>query len=348
MQARNKIIFLLVLLAFPVSLIHAQFATPSTDGGIVISITPENPLPNGYVRLSAFSSAIDLERSDITWYADTKVIAQGPGATEADISAGPLGTSVDIVVIARAEGGATASGQAFIRPTEVDILWESDSYTPPFYRGRALPSAGTKIRAQAIAGLKLSNGALVPESDIMYTWRRNGSVIQTASGRGRSFALFPAPTLFGTDTIEVEAVSISGTLSGKTIVRIPSIEPVLALYEDHPVFGILYSTAFGQTTIVKDAEATFAAVPYFAEANSPDDSQLVYNWRVNGQSVAADYARPSAITINADNSSGNADIALSLTRLRNWYMKADAEWKISFPNGNSGAAGTDPFNVVKQ
>lgn len=340
MQIKNRILFLLIVLAVPAGLLHAQLAAQSAAGGIVIRMTPENPLPGGYVHLSAFSSTVDLERSDITWYANKKIIAQGSGLTETDISAGPAGTGVDVVVIAQDGNGATASGEAFIRPAEVDLVWESDSYTPPFYKGRALPSAGTKIRAQAIAGLQLANGTLVPESDIMYTWRRNGSVIATASGRGRSFATFSAPTLFGTDLIEVEAVSVDGTLSGKTGVNIPSVEPILGLYDDHPVFGILYNNKFGLTASVKDAEKTFAAVPYFAQAESSDDSQLVYNWRINGLNIGADYARPSAITINSEGSNGNADIALSLTRLRNWYMKADAAWQISFPAGGRGATGT--------
>ena len=348
MQARSKMFFLLVFLVFPAGLIHAQIAVPSTDGRITISMTPENPVPNGYVRLSALSSTIDMERSDVTWYADNTLIAQGIGQTEADVSAGPLGSEVVVAVVAQSADGMVASGQAFIRPTELDLLWESDSYTPPFYKGRVLPSAGTKIRAQAIANLKLPDGTLVPESGIAYTWRRNGSVIQTASGRGRSFAVFPAPALFGTDLIEVEAVSADGMLAGKTAVRIPSVEPVLLLYEDHPLFGILYGKALGQAATVKDAEVTFAAVPYFAEAVSPDDSQLAYNWTVNGERVPADYIRPSAVTINSEGSSGSARLALSLTRARNWNMKAEGEWQISFPNGGSGTVGTDPFSAGRQ
>ena len=348
MQAIGTVFFLFFFLISPAASAHAQIAAPSTDGRITISMTPENPVPGGYVHLSALSSMIDLERSDVTWYADNMLIAQGIGQTEADVSAGPLGSEVVVAVIAQSADGAIASGQAFIRPTEVDIVWESDSYTPPFYKGRALPSAGTKIRAQAIADLKRPDSTLVPESGITYTWRRNRSVIQTASGRGRSFATFPAPALFGTDVIEVEAVSADGTLAGKASVNIPSIEPMLLLYEDHPLFGILYSKALGETATVKDAEVTFAAVPYFAQAVSPDDSQLAYNWTVNGERVPADYIRPSAVTINAEGSSGSARLALSLTRARNWNMKAEGAWQISFPNGGSGTVGTDPFNAGKQ
>lgn len=348
MQVQKTILALLIL-AFAAIPVHAQISSPNTEGRIVISMTPESPVAGEYVRLSAASATVDLQKSDVTWYADTKIIAQGEGITEAGISAGPAGSAVDVVVIAQSADGTAATGEAFIRPTIVDIVWESDSYTPPFYKGRALPSAGTNIRAQAMTNFRLTGGTPVPAGDITYTWRRNGAVTQTASGRGRSFAIFPAPTLFGTDVIEVETVSADGTLSGKTRVNISSVEPVLVLYENHPVFGIFYSKAFGQTATVKDAEVTFAAVPYFAEAGSADDPQLVYQWQVNGQNITADYARPSEITINSDKSNGTAALTLSLTRLRNWYMRAEAGWNLSFPNaGGGGTSGTDPFKSPAQ
>lgn len=345
MQAICRIVFLVFLFS-PTGLLHAQIAPPTESGRIIISITPDSPLPGSIVRLSAAGGMTDLEHSDITWYADKEAIAEGFGLTEASISVGSLGSEVDVVVIAQSSDGTSATGEAFISPAEVAIVWESDSYTPPFYKGRALPSAGTKIRMQAVARLILPDGSSVPESDIIYTWRRNGSVIQTASGRGRSFAIFPAPALFGKDSFGVETVSADGTRSGKADVTISSVEPVLALYENHPLFGILYSDAFGQMTSVRDPEMTFAAVPYFAQANSADDPQLVYGWRVNGQQIPADYSRPSEITISGGASGGGADISLSLTRARNWYMKADGAWRFLLPAG--GGEGTDPFNSGTQ
>jgi hypothetical protein len=343
----GKFFFLVTIILFlPVTHVHAQLLTSGGSGIITISITPDNPQPGSIVRLSAVSSMIDLENSDITWYANQKVIAEGLGQTGASVALGQLGSEVNVVVIAQSISGATASGEVFISPSEVDILWESDSYTPPFYRGRALPSAGTKIRLNAIAHLMRADGSPIPENQILYTWRRNGTVIQTSSGKGRSFSVLPSPTLFGRDTFSVTAVSADGTRSGKSEITVASVEPVLVLYENHPLFGLLYNNAFGQASSVKDPEVTFAAVPYFAQANSPDDPQFVYGWNVNGQQIQADYSRPSEITINADNSTGKADISLSLTRVNNWYMKVSGAWKFSLPAGGSTAA--DPFGAVKQ
>ena len=345
MQMRIKIVFLLVFLFFPTG-IHAQFNPLSETGKIIISITPRNPVPGEYVRLSAVNPLMDLERSDITWYADQKIFAEGRGQVDAGVIAGPVGSETDIVVIAQSDN-ASATGETLLRPAEVGIMWESDSYTPPFYKGRALPSAGATLRVQALARLALQDGSSVPENEITYTWKRNGSVIPSVSGKGRAFAIFPSPMLFATDIIEVEAVSADGTRGGSARASISSIEPLLMLYENHPVFGIMYNRALAKTTAAKDTEMTFAAVPYFAQAMSPNDAQFVYKWRINGRNVTADYARPSEITLNSAGSSGEAIIALSLTRARNWYMKAAGAWNVLFPSGTGNASSADPFNSAQ-
>ncbi len=316
-------------LFFATSPASAQFLS-GRGARIFLSLSPEHPQPGENVRITADSSLIDLSRSDIEWSVDDEIITRSSGQKEASITAGPLGSEARVSVVARSLDGTLASGEAFIRPAEIDILWESSSYVPPFYRGRALPSAGTFVRAHAIVRFKPERETQISGSDIIFTWKRNGSVVQSASGRGRSSALLSAPTLFGVDTIEVNAVTIDGALEGQESVRIPSIEPVLTLYKDHPLFGIMYHQALTDTTFVPDIEMAFAAVPYFAEAKSPDDPRLIYSWRINGNDVAADESKRSSLTINADKSAGVAQIGISLKHATNWFMQSSGAWEITF------------------
>lgn len=308
-----------------------------------LTMTPEYPAPGDTVHLSAASSQIDLERSDIIWYANGSVIAQGAAKRGIDLLAGALGSETDVVVVARAPDGTSVSGEAFIRPVEVDLLWESSSYVPSFYRGRALPSAGTTIRAWASVRIENSSGSLVPERDIVYTWRRNGSIVQSVSGRGESSAMFPAPALFGTDTLTVNAAAVDGAFEGSASARISSVEPSLLLYEDHPLFGVLYNDSLAPSTSRFDPEATFAAVPFFAQAGNPTDPQLIYAWSVNGKSVPTEAGNPNEITIGANGVSGLAQIALALTEAGNWSVDSNGMWSISF--SSSGSPTADPFQT---
>ncbi len=212
-------------------------------------------------------------------------------------------------------------------PGAIDLLFESDSYVPPFYRGRAIPSPGSILHFQAIPRF---NGPSSPDGQITYTWRRDGVVMGSVSGPGRSIVALPAPTLFGTDTISVEAQAVDGSFYGTASATISSTDPGVTLYQDHPLFGVEYYDALTAQTSIPDLEMTFAAVPYFIAAPGPNDPRLDYAWSVNGLAVAATSSARSKITINADNSTGLADVALMLTSPSNVLLSAQHSWNLLF------------------
>jgi len=333
------------------ALLAFLFATPvfaqlglGFGADLSISFSPAHPRASEAVQLTARSSGLDLSGSEIVWRANGKEIARGSGLDSTNITAGNLGEETRITVDATQPDGTSGSAQATIIPTGLDILVDSDSYIPPFYRGRARASAGTNLLLQALPEFKLPTGSMAPASDLIYTWRRNGEVIGTVSGRGRSTAIIPSPHLFGTDTITVEAKTPDGTLSGASTLSLSSTEPVLALYEDHPLFGILYNQALGGTTFIPESEMAFAAVPYFAQIQNASDPRLVFDWRVNGSSISPSISHPNEITINANNSTGIALLSLELTHTTNYYMDARGSWNINFSSRSSGAA-QDQFHT---
>jgi hypothetical protein len=125
--------------------------------------------------------------------------------------------------------------------------------------------------------------------------------------------------------------------------RINPVEPVLTLYQNHPLYGILYHQALAPATFVPETEMTFVAVPYFAGVVNENDRALVFDWRVNGKAIAQSQTNPSTLTINAANSSGVALIELVLTHATNFYMDAKGLWNITFSTsaaeGQFGAFG---------
>ena len=310
-----------------------------------LTMTPTHPEPGDTVHLVAKSSSLDLSSSSITWSANGHILKSAANMTEIDIPAGTLGTETDITLSATSPDGGAGSAQATIIPTQMDLLYDANSYVPPFYEGRTLPSAGTTLNLQAIAHFKRSNGTSVAPSDITYTWRKNGVVLGSMSGRGKSAITVPSPGLFETTTFSVDAVSSDQTLAGSASAVIASVEPLLILYQDHPLFGITYYNALGTQTGIADTEMSFAATPYFAQAVSANDPRLVYDWKVNNTAITADPKNPSEITINADNSDGNAAISLEATHVKNYLMDSKGSWTVSFSTGGSFVSGVK--NVIK-
>jgi len=285
----------------------------------------------------------DLAQSDITWTVNGKIFASDIGLRNIKVTTGDSGSSLFIVANVSAQNGI-ASQSIRISPASVDLLWESDSYVPPFYKGRALPSAGSSVVVVAVPHFVRSDGKIVASNDITYLWKKDGEELTALSGRGKASVRIAGPLLYGSDTISVEAISNVDGLSGSASIRIVDVEPTLSLYEVHPLFGVLYNNALGATTFIPDVEMSFLVVPYFAAVHSPADVGLQYEWRVNDQSVLADTTQPNSLTINAEKSSGIALIRLALTHATNFYMSLDNAWRVTFTkNGGTTSAGIDPF-----
>jgi hypothetical protein len=312
----------------------AQFSIPGADTELSFSLSPRFPAAGQTVHISLQSFLYDLDASSIVWSEDGTVIQQGDGLRSITVQAGPLGSARTIE--ARITGASgSASARVTIAPASLDLLWEAASYTPPFYKGRALPSAGGGVRIAAIPHLVRANGTAVPPADIVFTWRKDGQLLDEASGRGKASAAVDGPTLFGSEAITVNAASADGTLQAEAILRLSDTKPQIALYEDHPLFGMRFGQALGSSSFIPDNEMTFAAIPYFAPVQNTADRGLEYSWTVNGQPVAADSAHADELTINAASSSGVALIRLSLAHATNFFFGVDGAWQVTFNSRSS-------------
>jgi hypothetical protein len=235
-----------------------------------------------------------------------------------------------------------------VPPLEVDLLLDTDSYTPPFYRGRALPSAGTTLHMQAIARVRDAHGLYRELPGLLYTWRQDGRVVGSASGINHATAALQAPGLYAVSTIEVSIESSDHSYAGSASITIPSNDPFVLLYENNPLLGVAYYHALGGQIAIGHTEATFTAVPYFAVVNSANDTRLNYRWTVNGSSVTASASDPSEITLNAKNSSGLASMELTISHAQNIFMDTRGSWNISLGQQSDGfgatsSSGTDFF-----
>jgi hypothetical protein len=321
----------------PVAL--AQSLGLSYGTSLSIDLSPQNPAPNQAVQLTLHASGIDLADSTIVWMAGGKTIAQGIGKDFVGVVAGALGSETPIEADVSTPDGTFYSAQVTVAPTQLDVLVDSDSYTPPFYLGRALPSPGTDLLFQAIAHFKRPDGTTIPDSQITYTWKQGGEVLGGISGRGRSSATIPVQHLSGDNIVTVDAVSSDGSRSAETTATVPLVEATVDLYEDHPLYGLLFNNALGAFARIAENEMTFAAIPYFAQIAGPNDPRLSYAWRVNDTAIARSVTSPSEITINADNSTGQAALSLDLTHADNYLMSASGAWNINF----SAPAAQSPF-----
>ncbi|MBI5470417.1 hypothetical protein HY968_03850 [Candidatus Kaiserbacteria bacterium] len=340
MRSYGVILFVLCVSLVP-ALSHAQTLDDSLtlrniENAISITMSPLSPAAGDTVHLTAESPIFELAESMITWSIEEKTIAEGKGMTEASVTIDTKGTPIAITVSAVDQNWGIAQKSAVVSPPQIDILFDADTFVPPFYRGRVIPSAEAMLHLQALVRFMRGDGSLTPDSAIFYSWKRNGAPMGSVSGPGRSMITVPAPALFGTDTLSLDARSDDGTFSGTKSVSIPSREPIVVLYEDNPLFGILFHKAIPRTSGVAETRMTLAAIPYFATAKNADDPLLRYAWSVNGQSIGSSKTQPSELTVNADRG-GVAEIGLSLSHANNLFLGALGQWSVEFSSSKAAA-----------
>ena len=304
-------------------LIHAQPLSQETKT-LSIVVTPQYYEPHTTVVVRAEGD--DITRSEIVWFANGARLEE-TGRT-ASITLGRLGTETPLEVVRITPDGSETREGVILRPTEVDILWAADSYTPPFFRGRPLPTPGTTLIVEALARFKRKDGTFIPKKDLVYTWRMGNTVFGNVSGRGNNIARIPSPLTLETSTLSVEVRSIDGAMGGRAATRVSSHTVTPVLYHDHPLFGVLRNAAIPESVVFSDTEATLAILPYYAKTRTAVSPDLEYSWSVNGDVLETGESNANKIIVRTDGGSGLAHIELTLRNIASVMQDVRKAWKI--------------------
>lgn len=333
----KKVLLALCVVLVPVWCVAQTI--PGFESDLVFRFSPSYPHPGDTVHVILASSAYDLSVQQIAWSVDGATVAEGKGIMSIDVVAGDAGSETEIDAVVDTIGDA----HAVLRPSNLSLLWESDAYVPPFFRGRSLASAGSNVRLQAMPEFIDSDGAPLSNENIVFTWRKNGALVSESSGRGKSSLRVRAPLLFGADTYEVLARTDDNTFANTASVRISAVEPPLVLYRNNPLLGVEYHQAFGSSESVADNELSLIAVPYFLPR--ADIPTLVYDWSVNGVPVGGEEAHSNELTISASGSSARARIDVQLSSSVDLFLAASLSRSVSFSQ-TAKTQTKNPFGVT--
>src|SRR3989304_7885141 len=131
-------------------------AAPSTD--ILVDITPPNPAPYENTTITLKSYVYNLDSVMISWSLNSKTAASGVGKKSFSATAPAAGGDTSIVATISLPDG-TIESKITLKPSVMVLLWQAnDSYVPPFYRGKALPTPDSEVKIVAIPAIRTSSG----------------------------------------------------------------------------------------------------------------------------------------------------------------------------------------------
>jgi hypothetical protein len=307
---------------------------PGLGPSTIITLSPNNPKPNQLVTASLVTTvADDLVGARVRWSVDGEILTEGTDVTQASFVAGELGSETIITAQVTLLSGEIVTATAAVRPVEVVLSWEADTYAPELYPGRKLYSTGAFIRAEAHARFLNDAGERIDPQNLMYHWRRNGSALEEQSGRGRSSIFMEGPKFYGRDVLTVTVSTPDKTLVGESAVLVETSEPVLLLYAVDPLLGLLNHLSLHSGT--QAPYMSLAAAPYFMSAQKSSSKNLEYQWTVNGRSVYSSAQDASRLSLSTDENKNKAVIAVSVTHKNLLLQEAKGKWNFSLSETSS-------------
>lgn len=261
---------LLIVFLSVTTVLHAQSPAPS----FYLSVHPSNPLPGQIVTISAHSTEMNLDQTPIIWKANGQTLeSRGQSISIAAPQAGNTGT---ITATVASSGINTATATTILRTAMIDLIWEAtDSYTPPFYKGKALPATNSTLQVVAIPALN------APKS-MTYTWSKEGIVLGSLSGLNRSVYSFKNNELNTTESVSVTGSSGNFTSSVSKVIQIE--QPEIVVYKKQGGF-IDYANGSNISLSTTLSGIILRLEPFFFSTTNNNPKTLSFNITHDGGTI---------------------------------------------------------------
>ncbi|PIQ91352.1 MAG: hypothetical protein COV70_04245 [Parcubacteria group bacterium CG11_big_fil_rev_8_21_14_0_20_39_22] len=315
-------------------ILNAQISSLSEN--LSMTVYPKHPLPNTQAKVHIESYLTDLKRANMSWYVNGSLALKGVGEKDLQLTLGGLGSATRVSVIIQTSEGSIIEKEMTIRPASVDLIWEVDSYRPPFYKGKSyFPYQGT-IRVVAIPFIVGQDGSRINSNDLVFTWKKGDRVIGSESGVGVDTFIAEGDIPIRETVVSVEVRSFDDIyVAEKTIVVKPT-SPTILFYRNDPFYGIMFNSALSNPFSFSSDEIEITSIPYSFNAERRNDPNILFSWSMNGTALPVSGAGQSELVLrNEGNRSGQSLVSLRASHRSRIFQFADNDIRIQFGE-NSG------------
>ena len=344
----NKLekIFIIALSLFLIFAFKAHGQIPSAAQNDIansaeIKTVPPLPSANENVYAEVESFSFDLNSSEIIWALDGVIKDKGVGKKSFLFKTGDIGSVSLIKAIIKTKDGKTIEKTLVVRPAGVDLVWEADSYVPPFYKGKALYGYQGLITVIAVPNIIGSNGVKINPNNLTYKWIKDSKVLGGVSGYGKNKFSFSQSVLSHSPEIEVEVMSSDKKIKASGSIVLEPIEPKVVIYENNPLYGIIYEKALEGEFKLNGSEITLTAMPYFFSKDDAGGQKIKYDWNMNGRNINSNQNAKQTTFRNAQNTKGSTRISVDLQNDNRELQSARTDVLLNF--GGAGDNKTVSF-----
>ena len=331
-----------MILSFLLSLLFTVASAQSTDASILntypdiiqekvnVTIDPQNPAPRTPATITLDSYGNNLDAASIKWTINGKVVQTGTGDKVLKVVTGNAGQVSNIVLNIIPNDGPPFSQSITLIPESLDLIWSSDGYTPPLYKGKALyPSQGAATFI-AMPEFVAPDGTSIPAKDLIYNWTRDNTALADQSGYGKNTFTITGDAISSPTVVQVDVQSQDGRFQASKAIELDTSDTQALVYQSNPLYGVLFNKAVPQNFNLSDKEVTFEVYPYFFSIINRTDPRIGYNWSMNSASVNVPSAQDNLTFRNTNDSSGNSAVSVNISTSDKILQAASQNFNLSF------------------
>lgn len=292
-----------------------------------IFANPSAPSPGGQVRLSVNTPTFDKNASTYIWTLNGKTLTDrsGLGKHSIIIQAGEVGSSLKASVTATESNGTVHTASLSIPVADLVVTWTAQTSIPKWYKGKALPVAGAKVRLVAMPTF-IANGSAIPPAQLIYTWLIDGNPF--TSGAGLQVVEVNASKIpLINPVVYLKVEDRTRKISKDIRVGVIARTPRALVYQTLPLGGIEPRTAIRSIIASNQGLLDIAVEPFYFPKPKKD---LAYAWTVNGIQLQGQPGAPYILTIDPNGvQGGNAAIVANVSD-QDEFMFAGKGLNLSF------------------
>ncbi|MEN9649159.1 MAG: hypothetical protein RL094_126 [Candidatus Parcubacteria bacterium] len=298
---------------------------------ISIDIYPEIPKPFEDVTITAEAYGTDLNRATVIWSYNGKIALRGTGEKVFKFKVGAVGSTNNVELRITPVSGPEIVKTFSFTPAEVDILWQAKTYVPPFYKGKALYTPEAEVTFMAQPNI-IEGGKNLSSDKAVYTWKVDRRVQGDKSGFGKNTFQHTGSIIIKPHLFQAEAYSQTNNKNkGIGGVTLEETDPQTALYENHPLYGMLFNKAITGTYFLYKSEAQMGVFPYYFSTTNKN-SFVNYAWRLNELPIQAPSYETLMTFRKNEGQSGVADVSVALSSSEKILQASQANFSIFFGN----------------
>ncbi len=283
---------------------------------VSVTFSPENPQAGDTLTIFVESFSTDLNRAMVLWRANEVEQPSGRGATQQSFLVPESGERLVIDLAIQTVEGNTIYQSYTIAPAKVDLYYEADTYTPPFYKGKRIYTHQSDVTVFAFPYIN-EGGRFLNKNELSYIWEVDNRVVQDKSGYGKSSFTHNSGLLSQQAKISVTVSSVGNPSVAEADIFITPKEPNVLLYENHPLYGLIIKNIVDSAYALTTADVFITAIPLFFSTNSREDTILGYSWSLNGESLGVFDNQSEIAFRNSNNEEGQARIRTQIKNTRN-------------------------------